>query len=458
MGHRSRNALSAKPDWTNVTPKDAPDFVRINTIEASPTTAGKAYVSGIRYLVDNDRHPYIWKTTDYGQTWTRIDGGIPADDFVRAVREDPTRAGLLYAASETTVYISWDDGAHWKPLSMNLPNTQVSDLVVEAHDLVIGTHGRAFWVMRNIDLLRQMSPQVADSKSWLFDPKDPVQEFDRTADFFYYLKDDAQKVNVQVMDAAGNVVGSFDSAEGDEKPVENQGGGRFGAGGVQKPSKKKGSNRFRWNMRTEGWTDFDGRIFWAAGNVGPSVLPGHYQVRLTVDGQSKTQDFEVKMNPRAAKEGVTVADLKARHDLAAKIRDRVTDANDAVIRMRAIKAQVDDRLSKSDNGELQSLGGTVKSRLSGVESEIYQVKNQSNQDPLNYPIMLNNKIAALLNLVEGSYHRPTDQSYTVFDELSQKLGTETDQMNLVISQDLAQLNQLLRKLGLDPIDVDKLIS
>lgn len=454
----TRNASAASPTWTNVTPSDAPDFVRINTIEASPTTAGKAYVSGIRYLVDNDRHPYVWKTTDYGETWTRIDGGIPEDDFVRAVREDPERPGLLYAASETTVYVSWDDGATWQPLTMNLPNTQVSDLVVEDHDLVIGTHGRSFWVMRNIDLLRQMSAEVAAADFWLFDPKDPVQEFDNGADIFYYLADDAEKVTVEILDASGNVIGTYESAEDDEEEAEPQGGGFFGGGGQRDPSKMKGSNRFSWNMRTEGWTDFEGRIFWAARPVGPSVVPGQYQVRLTVDGASQTRDFEVQMNPRAAAEGVTLADLQAKFDFATRVRDRVTDANAAVIRMRSIKEQVDDRLAESDNGELASLGGTVKDRLGGVESEIYQVKNQSNQDPLNYPIRLNNKLAALLNLVEGSYHRPTDQSYQVFDDLSGKLGTELDQMNLVITQDLARLNELLRELGLDPIDTERLIS
>ncbi len=222
----TRNASAANPTWENVTPKDAPDFVRINTIEASPTTPGKAYVAGIRYLVDNDRHPYIWKTTDYGKTWTHIDqNGIPENDFVRAVREDPTRAGLLYAASETTVYVSWDDGAHWQRLAMDLPNTQVSDIVVKDHDLVIATHGRSFWVMHNIDLLRQMSPEVAAADVWLFDPKDPVQEFDRTADVFYYLKDDADKVTVEFLDDAGNVVQSFESAEGEEEPAEQEGGG-----------------------------------------------------------------------------------------------------------------------------------------------------------------------------------------------------------------------------------------
>lgn len=219
-----------------------------------------------------------------------------------------------------------------------------------------------------------------------------------------------------------------------------------------------GSNQFRWNMRTEGWTDFEGRIFWAAGNVGPRVVPGVYQVRMTVDGESRTQDFEILMNPRAAASGVTLADLQERFEFATEIRDRVTDANEAVIRIRNIKAQVDERLEASDNAELETLGMTVNDRLGGVESEIYQVRNRSNQDPLNYPIMLNNKIAALLNLVEGAEDQPTDQAYEVYEFLSEQLGEELQQMQLVIQQDVARLNELLRELGLDPIDTERLIT
>ncbi|GMV07634.1 MAG: hypothetical protein AMXMBFR53_39090 [Gemmatimonadota bacterium] len=455
--HVTRNGNAPSPTWDKVTPPDAPDFVRINTIASSPHAPGKAYVAGIRYLVDNDRSPYVWKTTDYGKTWTKIVTGIPADDFVRAIREDPARPGLLYAASERTVYVSWDDGAHWQSLAQNLPVVQVSDLVVEDHDLVIGTHGRGFWVMENIGILRQLTPEVAAAGFWLFDPKDPVRGFDNTAVIQYHLKENAEKVTLEFLDPRGTVLASYASLDGDARPPQGGGGGGFG-GGSQAPSKMKGSNSFRWSMRTAGWTDFEGRIFWAAGPVGPAVLPGRYQVRLTVDGASQTRDFEIKMNPRAAANGVTLADLQARYDLSTRIRDRVSEANEAVLKMRAIKAAVDDRLSKSDNGELQTLGGTVKERLGGVESQIYQVKNQSNQDPLNYPIMLNNKIAALLNLVEGSENRPTDQSYTVFDTLSGQLGGELEQMNLVITQDLARLNELLRELGLETIDLDRLIT
>lgn len=457
--HVTRNARSDNPTWENVTPPDAPDFVRINTIEASPNTPGKAYVAGIRYLVDDDRSPYVWKTTDYGQSWTKIVNGIPEDDFIRAVREDPMRPGLLYAASERTVYVSWDDGANWQPLTRNLPTVQVSDLVVEDHDLVIGTHGRAFWVMEDIDLLRQLTPEVAQADFWLFDPKDPVRGFDSTADVFYYLEDGAEHVTIEFMNASGEVLATYETAgqeEEEEQPAA--GGGRFGFAGSLRPPKAAGTNRFRWNMRTAGWTDFEGRIFWAAGNVGPAVVPGTYQVRVTADGESMTQDFEVKMNPRAAAAGVTVADLQRRFDFATQIRDRVSEANQAVINIRAIKEQVADRMGQSDNAQLQELGGTVTERLGGVESEIYQVKNQSNQDPLNFPIKLNNKLAALLNLVEGSEFPPTDQSYQVFETLSSALDEELEQMNLILQQDLARLNELLRELGLDPIDLERIIT
>lgn len=454
----TRNARAPSPDWENVTPPDAPDFVRINTIEASPNTPGKAYVSGIRYLVDNDRAPYIWKTEDYGETWTMIIDGLPGDDFIRAVREDPVRPGLLYAASERTVYVSWNDGASWQPLTMNLPVTQVSDLVVEDHDLVIGTHGRSFWVMRSIGPLRQLTPEVADADFWLFDPKDPTRRFDNAVSIDYVLAEEAEHVMIDFLDANGQVLASFESEPEDDEEDEAPAFNPFFGGGAPRVGTAEGSNRFRWNMRLEGWTDFDGRIFWAAGNQGPAVLPGSYQVRLTVDGSSMTQDFEIRMNPRAMAEGVTMADLQERFDFTIQIRDRVSEANEAVLRIRSIESQIAERLEESDNAELRSLSASVGERFDEVEGEIYQVRNQSNQDPLNFPIKLNNKIAALQNLVEGAETRPTDQSYEVFEMLSTQLQGELDQMNLIIQQDLARLNELLRELGLDPIDAERLIT
>jgi len=441
--------------WQNVTPPDAPDFVRINTIEASPTSPGKAYVAGIRYLVENDRSPYLWKTEDYGESWTTIVTGIPRDDFVRAVREDPTVPGLLYAASERTVYVSWNDGDQWQSLGLNLPTVQVSDLVVEDDDLVIGTHGRSFWMLPNMTLLRQLDRQVAESDVHLFDPVDPVRGVANSVEVFYYLASAPDSLTLEFLDGSGNVIQEYTATADDRQQEPQQFGGFFG-GGPQRPPRRAGSNSFRWNLRYPGYTDFEGRIFWAAGNFGPMAVPGAYRVRLTADGVTQTQDFEVKLDPRS--EAVTLADLQARFDLALRIRDRVSEANQAVIDIRHIKGEVDDRLGQTSDAAIQREGTTVKDRLSAVEQEIYQVRNQSNQDPLNFPIKLNNKLAALMGVVESGEARPTDQSYQVFDHLSELLQTELIRLNTIIEQDLQRLNQLLREANLDPIQTERPMS
>jgi photosystem II stability/assembly factor-like uncharacterized protein len=441
--------------WQNVTPPDAPDFVRINTIEASPASPGKAYVAGIRYLVENDRSPYVWKTEDYGESWTKIVTGIPRDDFVRAVREDPIVPGLLYAASERTVYVSWNDGAEWRSLGLNLPTVQVSDLVVEEDDLVIGTHGRSFWMLPNMTLLRQLDRQVAESDVHLFDPVDPVRGVANSVQVFYYLASAPDSLTLEFLDGSGNVIQEYTATADDRQQQQQQFAGFFG-GGPQRPPRRAGSNSFRWNLRYPGYTDFEGRIFWAAGNFGPMVVPGIYRARLTADGVTQTQDFEVKLDPRL--EAVTLADLQARFDLALQIRDRVSEANQAVIDIRHIKGEVDDRLGQTSDAAIQREGATVKDGLSAVEQEIYQVRNQSNQDPLNFPIKLNNKLAALMGVVESGEARPTDQSYQVFDHLSELLQTELIRLNTIIEQDLQRLNQLLREANLDPIQTERPIS
>ncbi len=446
-------------DWTPVTPPDAPDFVRINTIEASPNTPGKAYVSGIRYLVDDDRGPYIWKTEDYGASWTKIVGGLPDDDFIRATREDPTRPGLLYAASERTVYVSFDDGARWQPLSLNLPVVQVSDLVVEENDLVIGTHGRSFWVLEDIGPLRQVNAEVAAAPVWLFDPVDPNRGIDQGAQFRYYLSEAAERVTIEILDGGGEVVRGYEgTAEDEEEEEDGSPFARFfGGGGGGSPAVEQGSHSFRWDLRYPAWTDFEGRIMWAARPTGPTAVPGTYTVRMTVDdGAPLTRDFDIRLNPNL--QGVTVADLRERFELAIRIRDRVTEANEAVIKSRDIKGQVDARMEETDHDEVETQAVVVKDNLSIVEAEIYQVKNQSNQDPLNYPIKLNNKLAALLGLVEGSESRPTDQSYSVFRRLAELLDTQLKEMEIVIIRDLGRLNELLVREGLEPIRETRLVS
>ena len=459
--HVTRDATAPSPTWTRVTPTDLPDFTRINTIEASPTTPGKAYVAGIRYLVDDDRSPYVWKTQDYGQSWTKIVAGIPEDDFVRAVREDPEKPGLLYAASERTVYVSFDDGARWQPLSLNLPVVQVSDLVVEDHDLVIGTHGRSFWVLPGLSLLRQVGDETLADGPSLFDPKDPVRRFDGGVDFFYRLEEEARDLRIAVQDSEGGTLFEATASAGEEEDDEGDdapGFGPFGGGGPRPPAREAGTHSYRWNMRIDGWTDFDGRIFWAAGNQGPAVVPGSYRVLLAADGEELARDFEILPNPRAVADGVTLEDLEARFELAVRIRDRVSEANQAVLDIRSLKEQVDVRMAENDDERLADRGADVNRKLGAVESEIYQVRNRSNQDPLNYPIKLNNKIAALLNHVEGAENRPTDQSYLVFETLSDELEVQLGALAALVATDLSQLNELLAELGLDPVRIPRPIA
>lgn len=449
--HVTRNGGQS---WQNVTPRDAPDFVRINTIEASPTTPGKAYVAGIRYLVDNDRSPYVWKTSDYGRTWTKIVNGIPGNDFVRAVREDPKRPGLLYAASEQTVYVSWDDGANWQQLAKGLPTVQVSDLVVEEHDLVVATHGRSFWVMNNIAPLRQLTPQIVQADVHLYDPVDPVRGIDFGAQVVYYLRSDVDTLTLEFLDAQGNVIETYTGTKDDQPRRGGDGGfGGFFGGGNRRPSAKAGSHAFTWNLRYPGYTDFEGRIFWAAGNFGPAAVPGAYQVRLSAGDVVQTQEFEVKLDPRLQGQ-VTIAQLQERFDFALTIRDRVSDANEAVIRIRSIKTAIDDRLGKTNAQSITRLADDVKTRLSAVEQEIYQVKNESNQDPLNFPIKLNNKLAALMGVVESGEAAPTEQSRTVFAYLDSLLTIQLGRLDAVI-RDVDRLNEQLQQAGLEPIDTAK---
>ena len=282
---------------------------------------------------------------------------------------------------------------------------------------------------------------------------------DAGATFQYYLSEDAERVTFEVLDSQGELVRSYEGEASDEEEEEDESpfAQFFGGGGNQTPSVTAGLNSFRWDMRYPAWTDFEGRIMWAARPVGPTAVPGTYTVRMSVaDHAPVSRDFEIQINPNL--DGVTVADLQARFDLAIEIRDRVSEANEAVILARDIKGEIDDRLEQTDDGDIVTQAATVEENLTMVESEIYQIQNQSNQDPLNYPIKLNNKLAALLNLVEGSETRPTDQSREVFAHLSSLLDDELGQLDIVISRDLSRLNELLRLEGLEPIQRGRLVS
>lgn len=445
--HVTRNGGTT---WTNVTPREMPDFGRVSQIDASSFDDGTAYVSVRRPLL-NDRAPYIFRTTDYGVTWTKITNGIAADAYVHVVREDPTRRGLLYAGTQRGVVISYDDGASWSDLSLNMPSTPVADLIVEANELVIGTHGRGFWILDNIGPLRQWTPSLNASATHLFTPP-PALRSTNGANISYTLARAATRATLEVLDSTGAVLRAFsiDTASRDTAAPAGAGGGRRG-GRVSWLPNRAGLNSFAWDLRTDPIVGFPGMILWGAGLNGPVVPPGTYSLRLTVDGQPMTAPLVVRRNPLIA--DVSDSDLHKQYAFGRQVRDKATEANEAVMAIRRVKAQVAQRLTQSKDRALVRSAELLVRNASDVEQKIYQVKNQSGQDPLNYPIRVNNRLANLLSMSERGDGPPGTYMPEIFGILRDELAGYLTELDRVIKDDLGAVNAQLSRLGLAPVEV-----
>lgn len=442
-------------NWERVTPPDLPEFARISLIEASPHQNGVAYLAANRYQ-QGDRAPYFYKTSDYGKSWTTIVTGIPAGHFARVIREDKKRRGLLYAGTEHGVYLSFDDGASWQTLRLNLPVTPIHGIVSEGRDLVIGTHGRGFYILDDISVLRQAAGEITASALHIFQPNDPLRGRNNNLAIDYYLGTQADEVKIDILDSSGTVLRSFaGSAKDKPQTPAGPGGGGFG-GAPPSVGLQKGMNRFTWDLRQQGAVVFPGMIMWAAQPArGPASPPGKYTVRIAANGETKTREFTIGLDPRLAEAGISEAYLHEQFKLSTAVRDRVSEANNSVIKIRAIRDQVDERMKQVPErrrAEIQKLADSLMQPLTGVEEEVYQVRNRSGQDPLNYPIKLNNKIAALMGIIESADHRPTDQTYEVFKELSDELETQLQQMNATLKTELPRLNSALQREKVAPID------
>ena len=439
-------------NWRKVTPPDLPDFTRISFIDASPHAAGTAYVAGNRYQ-RADRAPYVYKTADFGQTWTKITSGIPADDFARTIREDPRRKGLLFVGTETGIYVSFDDGTAWQSLRLDLPVTPVHGIQVKNDDLVIATHGRSFYILDNISVLRQVNARMTTESLVLFDPADAIRSVSRGVFVDYYLKESSDNLKIEFVDAKGKVIRTFHSTGAPEtnpaRPAEMEEGESPRQALPARVTATKGMNRFTWDMRYPNAREFPGLIMWAANTRGPVAAPGTYQVRVTAAGVTKTQDFSIRRN--AAVAAVTDADLQAQFALAMQIHEKVSSANSAVIRIRSLKAQLNDRANRATDAALKSAVQSLADRLTDVEGEIYQHRLRSGQDPLNYPIRLNNKLAALQGTVESGDSRPTEQSQAVFKELSGRLDKQLSRLEALVKTELSAVNKSLAGAGLEPV-------
>jgi photosystem II stability/assembly factor-like uncharacterized protein len=433
--------------WEDITPNDMPDWGLVSILEESSHEAGVAYIAVNRYKMD-DFTPYIFKTGDYGRSWRRVVRGIPENHFIRVVREDPARRGLLYAGGEFGVYVSFDDGANWSSLQLNLPVTPIRDMVVKNNDLVLGTPGRSFWILDDLTPLHQLTDAVASAGVHLYEPRDVYRMggFGGFGGFipgvganppsgvvvYYHLGSEPEgEVKLEFLEADGSLIKEYTSTP--------QRGREEGDVSIE-----TGMNRFVWNLRYPDASRFPGMIMWAGGTTGPRAAPGSYQVRLTVGEQSFTQPFELMKDPRVE---VSQADLDEQFEFLIRIRDRVTEANDAVARIRNVRSQIDDAVGRAAGEdyqeEISASAKEIKTALSEVENAIYQTKNRSRQDPLNYPIRLNNKIAALSGTVASADAKPTQQSYAVFDELSGQLQVQLDRLQEIIDTEIPAFNELV---------------
>lgn len=412
--------------WTDITPKDLPKFSRISIIDESKFNPGTLYLAANRYQVD-DREPYVFKTTDYGKTWTKIIDGIAPGHFARAIREDLEKPGLLYLATEHGVYVSFNDGGKWQSLQLNLPDTPIRDLVLKNDDVVLGSHGRGFWILDDIRPFREAVEINRTNEVTLFKPANPIRGIYNAA-IQYYLPEQTDSVTIDILDARGNLIQSYTGTQARRRG--------------NAPTTAKGLNSFNWNLRYPGATTFEGMIIWSARpQRGPMAPIGDYQVRLKANGQTHSSEFSVEMNPNL--EGITPADIQEQFDLSQQIMAKTTEANKAVILIRKIRSQRD-KLSNLDDGQLQGDLTALMDKLGVIELDLYQVQNQSPQDPLNFPIKLNNRLASLRRSVENGQAKPTDAAYVVFEELSKELKGHLDKLNGILSNDLAAINTRLK--------------
>ncbi len=451
-------------NWSNVTPKDFPDWIRVNCIAASPFDAGTAYVAATMYLSD-DYRPFLYKTTDYGKTWKKIVNGIPADDFTRSIRPDPKMKGLLVAGTEANLYISYNDGESWKPFQLNLPNVPMTDVQFQAREdnLIVSTQGRGLYILDDMPLVRQMVQENSKPDNVrLFQPRDtyryiggggggranvPIGANPPSGVVVTYSLKERPKSDVvlRFSDAGGKLVREISSRPArTETPASEEGasaGGRRGRVGAGLPTAKVGVNQFVWDMHYPDATTFPGIILWVGSLRGPMIVPGTYKVELVVDGHTESQTFVVKKDPRAP---TTEEDFAKQLELQLQIRDKISQANQGVIDIRDTKRQLDP-YTKNANKAVADEAKKLSEKLSAIENELYQTKLQADEDALNYPIKLNNKLAGLLSMVSETDVTPTASSYEVFDELSAKLKVQISLLAKAKDEDLMEFNKLVHE-------------
>jgi photosystem II stability/assembly factor-like uncharacterized protein len=443
-------------NWENVTPKGMPEWMMINSIDIDPFTKGGVYIAGTRYKSGDD-HPYLYKTKDYGQNWTLIINGIPEDHFTRVLRADPKRPGLLYAGTEQGMYISFDDGSSWKSFQLNLPIVPITDLTIKDDNLIAATQGRAFWIIDDLTVLHQLDKEMEDKDFFIFKPKSSyimetayggksllAGENHRNGAMIYtYFKDKPDSnsvVYLDIKDANGKVIRSF-SPNAEEKNDQWQ--------------PKDSTQLFVWNLQYPDPLKVKGMFFFWAMEDGPRAIPGEYEAVLHKDDDSSSTKFTLVIDPRVS---ASQQDLQDQFDFLIECRDLLTEMHQTIVDIRSVRDQLNTLSAKMEGEEYEEIQANIEdidSMMTIIEEAFYQTKNKSDQDMLNYPIMLNNKLSHLAALANVGYNRPTEQMYALKAELDDEINAYLDNWSEIQEKQIKNLNQMIRTANIDAVYLAK---
>lgn len=445
--------------WENVTPKGIPEWMMINSVEPSAFDAGTCYIAGTKYKT-GDFAPYLYKTNDYGKTWKKITNGIPTEHFTRVVREDPKQRGLLYAGTETGMYISFNDGVNWKPFQLNLPIVPITDLAIKQNNLIVATQGRSLWIIDDLTVIHQlykMNDGVRSSavENYLFKPKDTYRMGGGSRSgsltqgtnhpsgvmtYFYLNNPKDKEVTLSYLNSKNDTIKSFSTKNKKEDKLEVV----------------EGANYHTWNMRGKGAERLKGMILWWASTNAPQAVPGSYKVVLKVDDQVQEQQFTILPDENAETD---VAGMQRQFDFITDVNETVDKAHKSIKKIRNINAQLK-AFKKQYNGnedvkKLVEKADTLSTQFSEIEKALYQTKNRSGQDPLNFPIKLTNKLAHLNSLVSMDDFPPTQQDIMVKNELKAAINKELNEFDRLITEEISNFNSEFNTLKLNYLFVEE---
>lgn len=428
--------------WTEITPKGLIPFeCTINKIEPSVHAPGRAFVAVQNYR-NNDFKPYILRTNDYGKTWQLLtDGknGIPNGHFTRAIAENSNKKGMLFAGTEYGMYASFDDGAHWQSLQLNLPHTPITDLEVHQGDLAMSTQGRGFWLLEEVNILEQLQNEQAKASLHLYKPRDTYRTnvSGYRAVFHAYLAEDPAKdapIKVEILNAAGKVVRSY---RADHENRRN------------KVSLKKGWNTFSWDLLHDGPINAEKLVLMEMGVpiIGPPAAPGDYQVRLTLGKDVKTQAFKVLPDPRW--KDIQVADYVAQESLGLEMRDLITDSQNKIKNLRSLREQIEGTaalaVKAGHAARIKDLATELAKSLTAVEDEIVQNQAEAGQDNFNYPRRFINRMARLYSVLIGDHHRPTGGVIEAYADMKKVYEGITQRYEVAVKNALERFNKVLEE-------------